>query len=194
MNTMRKLVLIVHISLDGFVAGENGELDGFEAREENLEFVCQLTKEADAAMFGRKSFELLNRYWPTAKNHPGATKGEIDYSNWYNYAKKIVFSKTLPDSKNESTIIMREIIPDELIRLKKQDGRDILIFGSPSVAQQLMQYDLIDSHWIFINPATFGKGIPLYEKSGNSMKLKLLTIKEFGNGEVAMNYIKKITP
>jgi dihydrofolate reductase len=61
---MRNLVLIVHVSLDGYVAGPNGDLDGFDASAENLEFVCKLTEEADAALFGRNSFRLLNDYWP----------------------------------------------------------------------------------------------------------------------------------
>lgn len=87
---MRELILVAHISLDGFVAGPNGELDGFDAGEENLEFVFQLTN-ADAALFGRKSFELLNHYWPTAYAHPKATKGEVSYSTWYNSATKIIF-------------------------------------------------------------------------------------------------------
>lgn len=59
---MRKLILVVHTSLDGYVAGPNGELDGFTAGEENLEFVCRLTKQADTALFGRKSYQLLNSY------------------------------------------------------------------------------------------------------------------------------------
>jgi len=85
---MRELILVVHTSLDGFVAGPKGELDGFNAAEENLPFVCQLTEGADTALFGRISYELLNSHWPTAKNRPNATKGVIDYSNWYNEAKK----------------------------------------------------------------------------------------------------------
>jgi dihydrofolate reductase len=87
---MRKLILIVHACPDGFVAGPKGELDGFDAGEENLEFVCKLTEEADTALFGRISYQLLNSWWPTARDRPNATKGEIAYSNWYNNAKKIV--------------------------------------------------------------------------------------------------------
>jgi dihydrofolate reductase len=77
---MRKLILVVHISLDGFVAGSKGELDGFDPGEENLKFVCKITKDADTAMFGRISYELLDSYWPTEKYRPKATKGEILFS------------------------------------------------------------------------------------------------------------------
>ncbi|MEO7801823.1 MAG: dihydrofolate reductase, partial [Ginsengibacter sp.] len=91
---MRKLIIVAHISLDGFVAFRDGSLSGFEAGKENLDFVCHLTRNADAALFGRISYQLLNSYWPTAKDLPNASEGEIEYSNWYNTATKIVLSKT----------------------------------------------------------------------------------------------------
>src|SRR6516164_4116473 len=105
---MRKLVLVAHASLDGFIAGENGSLDGFEASEENLQFVCSLTQDADAALFGRKSYQLLDSYWPTANKLPNASKGTIVYSNWYNATTKIVISKTLPKEIADNTIVISE--------------------------------------------------------------------------------------
>src|SRR5882757_3792661 len=110
---MRKLILIAHTSLDGFAAGLNGELDGFDASEENLKFVCQLTEGSDAALFGRVSYQLLNDYWPTAKDRPTATQGEIAYSNWYNSAQKIVISRSIKRMNLNKTTLLRENIPDE---------------------------------------------------------------------------------
>src|ERR1700712_2979641 len=110
---MRKLILVVHTSLDGFVAGPNGELNGFEAGQENLAFVCKLTEEADAALFGRVSYQLLDSYWPTAKNLLNATKKEIAYSNWYNNAHKIVISKTMQGQSKENTTIIRDNVYNE---------------------------------------------------------------------------------
>jgi dihydrofolate reductase len=186
---MRKLILVVHISLDGFVAGTKGELDAFDASEENLEFVCKLTEEADTALFGRISYQLLDSYWPTAGNSPNATKGEIAYSNWYNNAKKIVFSKTMTEDNLSNTTIISENISNEIIKIREQPGKNILIFGSPSASQSLMQLDLVDSYWIFVNPIIFGAGIPLFAGRTNKIKLKLLTAKQFSNGEIALNYI-----
>jgi dihydrofolate reductase len=186
---MRKLILVVHTSLDGFVAGSKGELDGFDANEENLQFVCKITKEADTAIFGRISYELLDSYWPTAKDRPKATKGEILYSKWYNNAKKIIFSKTMTGEGIDNTIILSDNISDEIKKIKGQTGKDILIFGSPSVAQKLMQLDLVDSYWIFINPIIFGQGIPLFSGKAEKSKLKLLATRLFANGEIALNYI-----
>jgi dihydrofolate reductase len=186
---MRKLILIAHISLDGFVAGVQGELDGFEKGEENLEYICKLTEEADTALFGRISYELLERFWPAAKDLPNATKGELLYSTWYNNAKKIVISRNMTGKGLKNTLIIGKNIPEKIIKIKKQTGKDILIFGSPSVSQLLLELDLIDTFWIFINPVIFGRGIPLFAGLKKYSKLKLITAKEFSNGEVALNYL-----
>ena len=189
---MRKLILEVHTSLDGFVAGPDGKLDGFEQREENLEFVCELTKGADTALFGRISYELLESFWPTAGNRPNATKGEIEYSNWYNYAMKIVISKTMTGKNLKNTTIISGNISDEILKIKEQKGGNILVFGSPAVSQLLMRLDLIDSYWIFVNMVIFGSGIPLFAGLTKKSKLKLLTTRQFPNGEIALNYIADI--
>jgi len=185
---MRKLVLLAHTSLDGFVAGTRGELDDFEAGEENLQFVCSLTEKADSALFGRTSYELLNSYWPGAKDLPNASKGTIDFSNWYNTATKIVISKTMNPENLNNTIIVRDDIPNEVSKLKNQPQGDILIFGSPAVSQLLMEHNLIDTYWIFVNPIIFGKGIPLFTEMSNIIKLKLESTKQFANGEFALSY------
>jgi dihydrofolate reductase len=186
---MRKLVLLAHTSLDGFVAGAKGELDDFEAGEENLQFVCSLTEKADSALVGRISYELLNKYWPNAKNLRNASKGTIAYSTWYNHARKIVISKEMAGQNPENTVVISNDIPNEIIKIKNLPGRDILVFGSPAVSQLLMQHDLIDSYWIFVNPIIFGKGIPLFTEMSNKIKLKLESTKQFGNGEFGLNYL-----
>ncbi len=188
---MRKLVLVVHTSLDGFVAGLHGELTGFESGTENLEFVCKLTEDADAALFGRISYELLNQYWPTAHKTPTASKGEIDYSNWYNSAQKIVVSGTLKPTHDPKTTIVNSAIEATITKIKEQPGRNILIFGSPSVARQLMQAGLVDSYWIFVNPTIFGNGIPLFTQLTGVIKLTLVSSKHFPNGEMALHYTVK---
>lgn len=186
---MRRLILIAHTSLDGFVAGPQGELDGFDAAEENLEFVCDLTDTADAALFGRKSFELLDQYWPTARDRASATTAEVRYSNWYNKAHKIVISKSMTQSIRSDITIIQDNISKEMIKIKNQPGKDILIFGSPASTQVLIKAELIDCYWIFINPVLFGKGISLFKDLEHKMKLQLIKTKMFSNGEIALQYI-----
>lgn len=185
---MRKLILIAHTSLDGFVAGPKGEFDDFPNDEENLVFVSKLTDEADAALFGRVSYQKMNSYWPGARNIPGATPGTLKYSNWYNKAQKIVVSKTLTTEGLTDTVIIKDHIKEEISALKKQEGKDILIFGSPTISRILMQMELIDEYWIFINSVVFGQGIPLFTGGERKTKLKVGNIKQFANGEIAINY------
>lgn len=185
---MRQLALIVHISLDGFVAGLEGELDNFPAGEENLAFVNTLTAGVDTVLFGRRTYELLNKYWPTAKDGSAATKGEIDYSNWYNSVTKLVVSTTMAKGSIDNTTIISSDVCREVARIKEQKGGNILIFGSPSVARLLMQQNLIDSYRIFINPVIFGNGILLFAGELQLTKLKLVMTKPFLNGEIALNY------
>ncbi|HEX4850688.1 MAG TPA: dihydrofolate reductase family protein [Puia sp.] len=188
---MRNLILVVHISLDGFVAGPNGEFDGFDAGEENLQFVCSLTENADAALFGRNSYELLEGAWPTAKDQPNASNGTIAYSKWYNKAKKIVISTSLNAKGKTNTVVIGKNIPEEVAKIKKEPGKDILLFGSPRASQTLLKFGLIDGYWIFVNPAIFGSGISLFEEGSDIKKLKLEKTHLFPNGEIALYYTNK---
>ncbi len=185
---MRKLITVVHVSLDGYVANENGALDGFEPGDENLGFVCRITESADAALFGRISWELLDRYWPTAKDAPGASDNVVAYSNWYNHAHKIVCSRTLQQVKRDKVTLIADDIAGKLSAIKQQAGKDILVFGSPSITQFLLQDGLVDAFWIFINPVLFGKGIPLFAKDGVRKDLVCTSTQSFSNGEVAFYY------
>jgi dihydrofolate reductase len=185
---MRKIILIVHISLDGYVAGAEGELDGFDASAENLEFVCKLTEGADAALFGRTSFRMLDDYWPYVKNLPDTTKEMVSYSNWYNQAKKIVLSKTMKSDASKKVTVISENIKEEMVKIKNEEGKDILIFGSPVATRSLMDLDLIDIYWIFVNPILFGQGVPLFLPSTIKRRLKLRSTKSFANGELGIEY------
>jgi dihydrofolate reductase len=185
---MRELTLIVQTSLDGFVAGPKGEFDNFIGDEENLEFVCSLTEDADAVLSGRVSYQMLNSAWPTAANKPGATKNEIKYSNWYNAASKFVLSKTLKDKDSANTYIVSRDIETEIISIKQQPGKNILIFGSPTTVHSLFQMNLIDSFWIIIHPVIFGQGIPFFRGSKSITKLELLVSKQLSSGIVCHKY------
>lgn len=184
---MRKLILIVHTSLDGFVAGEYGEFDNFKQSPENLDFVCSLTDDADAALVGRVSYQMLESYWPTAGDKENATKSDIKYSNWYNEADKIVLSKTLSIDKEKTTFIS-DNIAQHIQNIKSQAGKNILMFGSPSAFETLRHLNVIDAYWIIQYPIFFGKGIPFFTRTQNSNRLKLLNVKQFSEGEIAIHY------
>jgi len=185
---MRDINLIAQTSLDGFVAGPKGEFDHFTGGEETLEFVCGLTDSADAAMFGRNSYQLLESDWPTAGSKPGATKNVIKYSNWYNSASKIILSRTLQkDDLKNVTIISDHLLP-EITKIKEQNGKDILIFGSPITAHELLNLNVIDNIWLIVHPVIFGDGIPLFRTRDHIIKFTLSSSQQLPNGVLCNKY------
>jgi len=185
---MRELILIAQTSLDGFVAGPNGEFDNFVGGEENLEFVSNLTDTADAAMFGRISYELLESAWPTAGSKPNATKNEIKYSHWYNSVSKIVLSRTLSNENLKNTKIISEDILPQINKIKEQPGKDILIFGSPTIVHELFDLTIIDNIWLIVHPVIFGNGIPLFRKGNQVTRFTLSISQQLSNGTLCNKY------
>ena len=185
---MRDLNLIAQTSLDGFVAGPKGEFDNFLGGEENLEFVCTIIEDADTAMFGRISYELLNFYWPAAATKTGATKNEVKYSNWYNSATKVVLSKTLEKANSSNVYVISDNLSSEIKKLKEQEGKSILVFGSPTVVHQLMDLKLIDNTWLIVHPVNFGSGIPLFRETNRVTRFGLLSSHQLSNGTLCNKY------
>jgi dihydrofolate reductase len=183
---MRKLQLIVHMSLDNFIAGEDGGFDQFDQSPENLDFVNSVTDTADAALFGRVSYQLINQFWPTAKDQPDASSSQVKYSNWYNAADKFVISNTLTTDTPNTRIIGKDL-RTEIDAIKNAPGKNILMFGSPTAFRTLNEMDVIDEYWIIQYPAIFGKGIELFYPQG-SKKLRLLQTRKLSKGEMALHY------
>jgi len=187
---MRKLVLFMHTSLDGFVAGINGEMDWIIVDEEMFDYAGKRTNEADTALYGRVTYEMMESYWPTAAEQPGATKHDIEHSKWYNQVGKVILSKTMKGANLPGTKIISDNVSNEIIQLKQTQGRDIIIFGSPSASHSLMSDNLIDDYWLFVNPILLGQGIPLFKGINNKTELKLVKTIPFASGVVCLHYEK----
>jgi dihydrofolate reductase len=185
---MRNLVFFMHATLDGFVAGVNGELNWASLNDEIFDFVDTLTAKADAALYGRVTYELMESYWPTAAQQPHATKHDKNHAAWYKNVAKIVLSRTLRTDSLENTIVINENLKEHILQIKQQEGKDILIFGSPRASHSLLKEGLIDEFWIFVNPVLLGQGKPLFSSVMELTKLKLLESKTFSSGVVALHY------
>jgi dihydrofolate reductase len=185
---MRRLVLFMHTSLDGFVAGPNREMDWIHVDDEMFEYAGKQTDMADTALYGRVTYQMMESYWPTAADQPNATKHDIQHSRWYNSVIKVVVSKTLQQENLANTKIISDNIAEEIKRTKQEPGKNILMFGSPSVVHLLMQDNLIDDYWLFINPLLLGTGIPLFQNIKDRINLKLLENKVFASGVVGLHY------
>jgi len=196
---MRKIISFMHISLDGFVAGPNGEMDWIKVNEEIFDYVGKRISEGDTALYGRVTYQMMENYWHTAGDKPTATKHDIEHSKWYSKVHKVVLSKTMKDAglpAGQAGLTNTKIISNNLsdrineIKQSRNGGsKDILLFGSPTATHSLIQLKLIDGYWLFVNPIILGQGIPLFENIKDSIKLKLLTTRQFNCGVTELNYI-----
>lgn len=179
----------MHISLDGFVAGPNGEMDWIQIDDELFDHVEKRINKGDTALYGRVTFDMMENYWPTAAKKPNASRHDVNHSKWYKDVYKIVLSKTLADADLAKTKIISEKIKQNINEIRQGTGEDILLFGSPTATHSLMQENLIDGYWLFVNPIILGKGIPLFEGIKDKTKLKLLSTHQFTSGVTELNYI-----
>jgi len=188
---MRKIISFMHISLDGFVAGPNGEMDWIKVDEEIFDYVGERISEGDTALYGRVTYQMMENYWPTAGDKPTATKHEIEHSKWYSKVHKVVLSKTMKDADLTNTKIISDHLSDSINEIKQSrngGSKDILLFGSPTATHSLIQLNLIDGYWLFVNPIILGRGIPLFVDIKDKIKLKLLTTRQFTCGVTELNY------
>jgi dihydrofolate reductase len=187
---MRKIISFMHVSLDGFVAGPNGELDWVKVDEEIFDHVGKRVSEGDTALYGRVTYEMMENYWPTAADKPGATRHDREHSKWYKKVHKVVLSKSMKAEAGEltNTTIISDNLVERINQIKQQPGKNILIFGSPTATHSLMELDLIDGYWLFVNPVILGKGIPLFANVKHKIKLNLVTTRQFTNGVTELNY------
>lgn len=179
----------MHISLDGFVAGQNGEMNWIKVDQEIFDFVGKRISEGDTALYGRVTYEMMENYWPTAGTKPNATKHDIEHAKWYSNVHKVVLSKTMKGTELTNTTIINDNLSDSINRIKHQPGSDILLFGSPTATHALMQQNLIDGYWLFVNPIILGQGIPLFVDIKDKIKLNLLTTNQFTCGVTELNYV-----
>ena len=179
----------MHISLDGFVAGLNGEMDWIKVDEEIFDYVGKRISEGDTALYGRVTYQMMENYWPAARAKPAASKHDIEHSKWYNKVHKVVLSKTIKEEGLTNTKIISDNLSDSINEIKQKTGKDILLFGSPTATHSLIQQNLIDGYWLFVNPIILGQGIPLFVDIKDKIKLKLLTTRQFTCGVTELNYI-----
>jgi len=188
---MGNLVSFVHVSLDGLVAGPNGEMDWIYTDEELFNYGAERIYATDCALYGRTTYQMMEGYWTTAANQPNATKHDIEHSKWYNSIAKVVLSKTLNEASLTNTKVVSNNYKYEITKLKQSTDKEILIFGSPTATHSLMAAGLIDGYWLFVNPVLLGEGIPLFKDIKNKTALMLVASHVFPSGVVCLHYDQK---
>lgn len=188
---MRKVISLIHVSLDGFAAGPNDELDWIAYDDELEQYAHSLHATTDAVIWGRRTYELMAGYWLTVPGNPASTPAELEHARWLDDATKIVVSRTLDrvewnDAPN--TVLIKDNIADEINRIKQQPGKDIWFLGSVMLAQTFMRLDLIDEYRLNINPTVLGRGKPLFASLTRDFPLKLLDAQTLKSGVVVLRY------
>ena len=179
---MRNVIVSNYITLDSFFAGPNGEIDWFIWDEEIARYSRDLAGSIDTILFGRVTYELMASYWPSA------TAEDPIIADKMNNLPKIVFSKTLKEANWTNTKLVREINKDDILKMKQQPGKDMVIYGSGSIVSAFTQLGLIDDYRIFVNPIILGTGKPLFKNLTERMALKLMKTKTFKSGVVLLHY------
>jgi dihydrofolate reductase len=185
---MRRLISFMHISLDGFVGGPNGEMDWIIVDEDIFDYAGRMTHDSDLALYGRKTYEMMEGYWPTAAASPKATKHTIEHSAWYNKVAKVVISKTLDEKSLRNVKVISKDFEKEINAIKKEKGQNIVIFGSPSATHAMMEHNLMDDYWLFVNPVLLGEGIQFFDNLKSRVKLKLAESHPFKSGVIGLHY------
>lgn len=185
---MRKIIVFNMVSVDGFFAGIDGNLDWHNVDDEFNKFAVGQTKEFGALMFGRTTYSLFENFWPKVINNPKFSKEDHEIAEIIDNTQKIVFSKTLKTVTWKNSKLFRDIESPEIEELKKESGKDIAIFGSGTVVQALTNLNLIDEYRLMVNPVVLGVGKPLFKNLKEKLNLKLLNARIFKSGNVLLYY------
>jgi dihydrofolate reductase len=187
---MRKVIYAIYTTLDGVVDHMKiGPPD-----QETGEYFTRLTRDADTFLYGRKTYQLMVPYWPdVAKNPAGKTTAATEFAQAFNAVDKIiVFSQSLDSAEGEKTRIVRTGLHDEVLKLKQEQGKNI-ITGGVTLASQLAELGLIDEYHFVVHPIIVGEGRRLFEGINlqEKLRLKLVESKTFKSGCVLLHYLKQ---
>jgi len=188
---MGKIVLFMHMSLDGFAAGTKGEMNWIHVDQEIFDFVADRIAKSNTALYGRVTFQMMESYWPTAADQPGASKHDIEHAAWYKTAHKVVLSNTLDQSILTNTTVIGKNYATDLRKIKQEVTGEMLLFGSPTAAHSLLAENLIDECWLFVNPVLLGDGISVFKGIKERQPLKLLKTHVFSSGVVCLQHEMK---
>lgn len=185
---MGKIVLFMHSSLDGFAAGAKREMNWIHVDQEIFDYVEERIAKTNTALYGRATFQMMESYWPTAADQPGASKHDKVHAAWYKTAHKVVLSSTLNAATFTNTTVIGNDYASAIRKLKQEKTGEILLFGSPTTAHALLAENLIDECWLFINPVLLGDGIPVFKGIKERQPLKLLKTHVFSSGVVCLQH------
>ncbi len=183
---MRKIILMMSVSLDGFIEGPNRELDWHLVDDELHSHFNEELGAMGAFLDGRITYELMADFWPTADADPSSRGPMVEFARIWRDMPKIVFSRTLEEADWNTTVV-REVVVEKVLALKAQPGGDLAL-GGADLAATFMRHDLIDEYRLYVHPVVIGRGKPLFQPSDVNIDLRLAETRTFGNGVVLLHY------
>jgi dihydrofolate reductase len=195
---MRRIVVFDRMTADGYFAGSDGNLDWVVPDEEVDQEATKSIPRSDTMLFGRRTYEMFEGFWPRALEDPsGASdphgEGRRNPSiqamaRWINDSEKVVFSRTRKDATWKNSRVVHDFDPHEIESMKRQPGKDILVFGSGSIASELARHDLVDEFQFIVSPVLLGNGRTLLHDVPNTTRLELVESKAYPSGNVVLRY------
>ena len=184
---MRNIIFAINTTLDGCVDHTRQVAD-----DETHEYFTDLLREVDLLVFGRITYQLMVPFWPEVAKSQSMSKASNEFARTFDSIDRIVFSRTLESVEDKKTRIVRTNLHDEILRLKQQEGKNILV-GGVSVPTQLMELGLVDEYRFVVGPIVVGEGRRLLEGVSlpERLQLKLVESKIFKSGCVALRYLKQ---
>ena len=184
---MGKVIMLNRVSIDGFFAGPNGEIDWF-IRDPEVDKAVRGNGGTGAALFGRVTYQMFESYWPGVAADPGAPKEARTVAEELGRMTKLVFSRTLTEAVWENTKLLRGEPAGEVRKLKQAGSPDYIIFGSGTIVQQLTAEGLIDEYLLVVTPVLLGTGKLLFSGTGKH-NFRLADARGFSSGNVLLHYV-----
>jgi dihydrofolate reductase len=184
---MRRIIVSMNVTLNGFMAGPNGELDWHLQNwtGDMNQILAEQLSHADTILLGRHTYGAMACYWPAAGIGVSLSRDDLAYADMMNSYPKVVCSTTLRKAAWNNSQIISKNIRTELLKLKGRAGKDIMVYGSAGLVQYLTKHNLADEYLLWVYPITLQKGIALFKKKQN---LKLLSVRPLQSGVVILRY------
>ena len=180
---MRKIILFMQVSLDGFFEGPDHDISWHMVDDELHRYVNTRLATMGAFLEGRVSYELMEGFWPTADQDPAISAPMAEFAQIWRDMPKIVYSRTMTTAGPNATVV-RDVVPEEVLALKSQPGGDMAVGG----ADLADTFRRLDEYWVYVQPVLIGQGRSLFKAADNKAQLRLLETRAFGNGVVLLRY------
>jgi dihydrofolate reductase len=183
---VRKLIYSMGVSLDGFIAGPDGEIDWAAPDEELHRFHNEQAREVGVDLYGRRLYETMI-FWETADEKPSTSEVELEFARIWKDTPKIVFSRTLEKVEMSNARLVRDGAAEEVAKLKEQQGKDLAV-GGAGLASTFIKLGLVDEYRLFISPVVLGAGTPYFPALDERIELELVETRTFRSRVVYVRY------